>query len=69
MGMKQKCAECTFFLASSASPSEAVGKCRRYPDFVNRMPDDWCGEFKRRHPVGKTYAQFRTKPKQQDGQL
>jgi len=59
MVMRQQCSECNFFKADTNSPAEAEGNCRRYPAYVMRKPDDWCGEFKRHHPVGKTFSQTR----------
>lgn len=35
----QHCDGCRFYATDT-------GDCKRYPDWVQRMPEDWCGEWK-----------------------
>lgn len=37
---KESCNSCRFF-----SKDFQLGSCRRYPTFVNKGFNDWCGEF------------------------
>lgn len=39
MEIKNTCANCTFF---SGKPQS---ECRRYPNYVKKRKEDWCGEF------------------------
>jgi hypothetical protein len=38
----EKCANCRFFRGSGPKHLEA---CRRFPGYVGRGPEDWCGEW------------------------
>jgi hypothetical protein len=35
------CASCVWYVQATGS---AWGMCRRFPDYVVRQVDDWCGE-------------------------
>uniref|UniRef100_A0A6M3L937 Uncharacterized protein n=1 Tax=viral metagenome TaxID=1070528 RepID=A0A6M3L937_9ZZZZ len=39
--------------------SEDKRSCRRFPQFVDRLADDWCGEFKRMPPKPPTIEELR----------
>jgi hypothetical protein len=40
--MEEKCENCKFW---QTKESILEGWCRRYPEYVGRKPDDYCGEF------------------------
>lgn len=37
-----ECLQCKFFLVPA---NERMGSCKRYPQAVNKIVNDWCGEF------------------------
>ena len=37
-----ECLQCKFFLVPA---NERMGSCKRYPQAVNKIINDWCGEF------------------------
>lgn len=41
---KGNCSGCVYY-------DGGMGQCKRYPQWVERMPEDWCGEFR----AGPTY--------------
>jgi hypothetical protein len=38
---KESCNNCLFFVLN-----ERMGSCRRFPTFVNKSSNDWCGEWR-----------------------
>lgn len=38
---KDSCFNCLFFVEN-----ERMGSCRRFPTFVNKSSNDWCGEWR-----------------------
>ena len=44
------CDACRFYRPAPALPRGAVadvrGACRRFPAFLDKLPGEWCGEFK-----------------------
>jgi High potential iron-sulfur protein len=38
---KDSCNNCLFFVEN-----ERMGSCRRFPTFVNKSHNDWCGEWR-----------------------
>jgi hypothetical protein len=47
---KMRCRDCTHYGTDEYRKSE----CRRYPQFVNRAPSDYCGEFFPAPPKAET---------------
>jgi len=41
-----KCETCLYYV-------ENERKCRRYPQHVNRLNNDWCGEYRNKKKVNK----------------
>ena len=39
--IKEKCTACKYFVGSN----DILGVCKRYPQYVNKHDNDWCGEF------------------------
>jgi hypothetical protein len=38
---KESCNNCLFFVLN-----ERMGSCRRFPTFINKSSNDWCGEWR-----------------------
>ena len=47
--MPETCATCRFYFIEG----ELVQRCRRYPKYEYRTPDQWCGEHRQRAARGK----------------
>ena len=39
---KENCKLCRFF---DLQNNQTLGQCRRYPTYMNRHQNEWCGEF------------------------
>lgn len=44
---QQKCNDCKYWNKTLWQEERVVklGTCRRFPEYVNRIEDDWCGEW------------------------
>jgi len=40
---KENCKLCRFF---DLQNNQTLGQCRRYPTYMNRHQNEWCGEFR-----------------------
>ena len=50
------CKSCRFY-----SAGHVLGQCRRYPTFVNRHQNEWCGEHSELEVMESIYAPLAVK--------
>ena len=50
-----KCIDCKYFVVPA---NERMGSCKRYPAAVNKIVNDWCGEFFRKEMIEETVEEF-----------
>ena len=43
-----KCEDCKFFVMPA---NERMGSCKRFPQSVNKIHNEWCGEYLRKEIV------------------
>ena len=43
-----KCQDCKYFVVPA---NERMGSCKRFPQAVNKIVNDWCGEFFRKEMI------------------
>jgi hypothetical protein len=48
---EERCADCRFYRLPPTGAERAIGMvrgtCRRFPAALQKLPDEWCGEYQR----------------------